>query len=157
MGGVARESEPARRHRFALRTADKVDLVLLHAQALDELGDDDRVELLRALTDVVAAGGRTTPDEALKMARRFVLAEKRQPGVVLAALDPGARERLASAFLRQAGTAVLLRGYDTWDGREPSPPDAPPWVDRETSRDERRRRVARAHGLDPYSGGPMGG
>ncbi len=153
------ESPPCRLHRFALRTADRVDLMLLHAQALDELEVRDRVALLGTLTSVLVSGRRVTVADSLKIARRFVLAEKRQPGAVLFALEDGLRERLAVAFLRQSGTPVLLEGYQRWNGREPAPlsPGLATVSGRLSSGEERRLRLAQLEAAGDGYGAGLGG
>lgn len=121
MGTLIDERPVRRRHRYILRTADKGDLLLVHSDAVARLDDGDRSRLLRVLVDAAAASRRIGPQHCARLATCVVLAERRQPGVVLAALPDDLAERLADAVLDVPESAVLIVGYEEWDGREPQP------------------------------------
>lgn len=108
-----------RMHRFLLRTCERADLVIVHEAAVASLGRRDCQALLDTLDDVTITGDRSTTADRARIARSFVLAEQRSPGLVLRALQRGVTLRLADAVLSQPESAYLIVDYDAWNGAEP--------------------------------------
>jgi hypothetical protein len=124
------EDVVVRQYRFLLRTAPVDALEAAHRQALDELGDDARAAVLRAVQTALVCGLRLSIDQPERLAHLITLGERRVPGAFLRALEEHWRRRLADRVVLAEASFGLFGGYAAWDGVEPEPPEEV-WVEDE--------------------------